>query len=163
MPVGEGETTEEEETPPRNIKRFLIFWLITSHEITIRFRLCSSRKWGPVYPCWVKELPVLLYYCQTFNFSNNLYQIIEMTSIDDFRVITEFWSDGWSDRRWEPSIWTGVCQKCDKKPISNLTSNNSRFPQVGWNAAFIRITLRQRFLYRLLCHCRQILITKQLI
>jgi len=29
MPVGEGETTEEEETPPRNIKRF---------------RLCSSRK-----------------------------------------------------------------------------------------------------------------------
>ena len=44
VPVGEGETTEEEETPPRNIKRFLIFELITSHEITIRFRLCSSRK-----------------------------------------------------------------------------------------------------------------------
>ena len=44
MPVGEGETTEEEETPPRNIKRLPFCCLHDSHEITFRFRLCSSKK-----------------------------------------------------------------------------------------------------------------------
>ena len=43
VPGGEGETTEEEETPPRNIKRFT-FLLFNIFIFSCRFRLCSSRK-----------------------------------------------------------------------------------------------------------------------
>ena len=43
VPGGEGETTEEEETPPRNIKRFTCL-LFNIFVISCRFRLCSSRK-----------------------------------------------------------------------------------------------------------------------
>lgn len=43
MPVGEGETTEEEETPPRNIKRFPFHVLLFLMNLTFRFRLCSKK------------------------------------------------------------------------------------------------------------------------
>ena len=43
MPVGEGETTEEEETPPRNIKRFPFNVLLFLMNLTFRFRLCSKK------------------------------------------------------------------------------------------------------------------------